>query len=141
MVVSGSTKEGEWKENHASTLPEMFKKHCRIFAEQLESRCKVNCTPHKNTLLALKLDPSVNTTEEDGIFSSRTAAHKLMMGEYSSRLIRRHKLMFAAATGAVVSSVSGPQRNSQLVPAKRAAPSIGGLPRRGQRVSSHVSVT
>ena len=47
----------------------MFKVQRRIFAEQLELRFKVEGTPDKHTLLTLKLDPSVNTTQEDGIFS------------------------------------------------------------------------
>ena len=53
----------------APALPNMFKVQRRIFAEQLELRFKVEGTPDKHTLLTLKLDPSVNTTQEDGIFS------------------------------------------------------------------------
>jgi hypothetical protein len=79
MVVSGTTKEGDWKETHTSALPDMFKVQRRIFAEQLELRFKVDGTPDKHTLLALKLDPSVNTTQEDGIFSKRTAAQRWLV--------------------------------------------------------------
>ncbi len=50
---------------------------------------QVDGTPDKHTLLALKLDPSVNTTVEDGIFSSCTASQQLMVGEYRRRLVRR----------------------------------------------------
>lgn len=32
MVVSGTTKEGDWKETHAAALPNMFKVQRRIFA-------------------------------------------------------------------------------------------------------------
>jgi hypothetical protein len=124
MVVSGATKEGDWKETHASALPNMFRVQRRIFAEQLELRFKVDGTPDKHTLLALKLDPSVNTTQEDGIFSKRTAAQLLMAGEYRRRLVRRHKLM-VAAVGAAGSSVAGSAGSSALVPGKRAASSTG----------------
>ena len=55
MVVSGATKEEDWKETHANALPNMFKVQRRIFAEQLELRFKVDGTPDKHTLLALKL--------------------------------------------------------------------------------------
>ena len=57
--------------------------------ERLKSRFQVDSMPDKHTLLALKLDPSVNTTVEDGIFSSCTASQQLMVGEYRSRLVRR----------------------------------------------------
>jgi hypothetical protein len=69
----------------------------------------------------------VNTNVEDGIFSSRTAAQQLMVGEYRRRLVRRHKPMFMAAN-AMVSSVSDSQVNSPAaLPAKRGAPSMGGV--------------
>ena len=52
----------------------MFKFQRNSFAQDLESRFQVDGTLDKLTLFALKLDPSANTTVEDGIFSSRTAA-------------------------------------------------------------------
>ena len=99
--------------------PGMFKVQRRIFAEQLELRFKVDGTPDKHTLLALKLDPSVNMTQEDGIFSKRTAAQLLMVGEYRRWLVRRHKLMVAAV------GMAGSAGSSALVPAKRLASSTG----------------
>ena len=125
MVVPGTTKEGDWKETHTSALPVMFKVQRRIFAEQLELRFKVDGTPDKHTLLALKLDPSVNTTQEDGIFSKRTAAQLLMVqlqsavGEYRRWLVRRHKLMVAAV------GMAGSAGSTALVPANRLASSTG----------------
>jgi hypothetical protein len=68
---------------------------------------------------------------QDGIFSSRTAAQQLIVGEYRRRLVRRHKLMFMAAN-AVVSSVSHSQVNSPAaLAAKRGAPSMGGVAMKG----------
>jgi hypothetical protein len=55
---------------------------------ELESHFQVHGTPDKNTLVTLKLDPIVNTTAEDCIFSSRTTVYQLMMGEYSLQLVR-----------------------------------------------------
>ena len=121
MVVPGTTKEGDWKETHTSAVPGMFKVQRRIFAEQLELRFKVDGTPDKHTLLALKLDPSVNMTQEDGIFSKRTAAQLLMVGEYCRWLVRQHKLMVAA----VQVGMAGSAGSSALVPAKRLASSTG----------------
>ena len=124
IVVSIAMKEGEWKETHASALLNMFKVQRRIFAEQLELCFKVNGMPNKHTLLALKLDPSVNTTQEDGIFSKRTAAQLLMVGEYCHLLVRQHKLM-VVAVDLEGSSVAGSAGCSALVPDKRAASSTG----------------
>ena len=108
-VVSGTSKDGDWKQIAASTLPDMFKLQRRIFAEQLELRFKVDGTPDSYTLLALKMDPSVNTTEADGIFKTRKASQQLMDGVYRRRLVRRQKMLTAG--------------NPSSVPAKRVAPS------------------
>ena len=53
MVVSGTTKDGDWKEAHTSTLPTMFMLQRSIIAQKLESRFQVDGTPYKHTLLAL----------------------------------------------------------------------------------------
>jgi hypothetical protein len=109
----------------------MFKLQRSIIAQELESRFQVDGTPDKYTLLALKLDPSVNTTVEVGIFSSRTASQQPMEGEYRRRLVRRYKLVFMA-DNTVVSSVSDSQVNSSApLPAKRGAPSMGGVAKKG----------
>jgi hypothetical protein len=130
-VVSGTTPDGDWKEAHTSTFPSIFKMQRSFFAQELESRFQVDSSPDKNTLLALKLDPSVNTTVEDGNLPSRTAAQQLMMGEYRRRLVRRHKLMFMAANF-VVSSVSDSQVNFPAAPpGKRGAQSMGGVAKKG----------
>ena len=36
QVVSGTSKEGAWKDMNASSLPHMFKKQREIFAKQIE---------------------------------------------------------------------------------------------------------
>ena len=99
QVVSGTSKEGAWKDMNASSLPHMFKKQREIFAKQIEDRFKVKGTPDKHTLLALMMDPSLDTTEETGIFADRPAAQTLMVGEYHRRLLRRLQLMRASDVG------------------------------------------
>jgi len=47
MVVSGTTKDGDWKEAHTSTLPTMFMLQRSIIAQKLESRFQVDGTPDK----------------------------------------------------------------------------------------------
>ena len=76
----------------------MFKMQRSILAQELESRFQFDGTSDNNTLFVLKLDPSVNTTAEDGIFSLRTRAshphspapeRALVLAEYQARLRRR----------------------------------------------------
>ncbi len=125
-IVSGTTKDGDWKEVHVSSLPTMFKEQRRIFAAEIEKRFKVDGTPDKHTLLALCMDPSVDTSDDQGIFATRHAAQELMMGEYRRRLLRRATLLRSAATAAAGSSTSpvlpAAMTPDPIVPAKRAAP-------------------
>ena len=143
MVVSCDTKEGDWKETHASALPNMFKVQRCIFAEQLELRFKVHGTSDKHTLLVLKLDPSVNTTQEDIIFSKRTAAQLLMAGEYLHQLVRWHKLMVGllALQGLPLQDERVLLRSSlvSVLIHQRGQQTV--LPRRGQRAFSHALTT
>eukprot|EP00966_Prymnesium_polylepis_P289937 6697210-Prymnesium_polylepis.2 len=122
QVVYGTTKEGEWKDVNAAALPVMFKKQREIFARQLEMRFKVSGTPDKHTLLALMMDPSVDTTEEEGIFCARPAAQTLMVGEYRRRLLRRLQLMRAATAADIAGPAAASAGSGPLPPAKRTAP-------------------
>ena len=60
-LVSGTTKEGEWKEAAAASLAPMFKKWREIYARELTKRFMLDVTPDEHTLLALKLNVSINT--------------------------------------------------------------------------------
>ncbi len=92
---------------------------------ELESHFQVDGTPDKNTLLTLKLDPIINTTAEDCIFSSRTAVYQLMMGEYILQLVCWHKLMFVASE-----SDSSPA----LIPANCWSLSMAGVAKKGPSI-------
>ena len=113
-IVSGSSKEGDWKEVHGNTLPTMFQKQREIFGTQMDERFKVTGTPDKPTLLALAMDPSVDTTHE-GIFSSRSAAQELMDGEYRRGLMRR-----GHAISRKQKQVSSPSKSKGGAPASSA---------------------
>ena len=89
QVVSGLTKQGIWNEHHDAHLPDMFRRFRSTMVEELESRFHVRTTPDAPTLLALQMDPYLDTSEESGIFSDRTAAQTLMFGEYKRTLLRR----------------------------------------------------
>lgn len=116
MVVSGTSAEGVWKDFHEGTLPEMFKKFRSILSEQLESRFHVHSTPDKYTLLALAMDPTVNTSSEDGIFKSASAAQALMEAEYRRALRKR-----APQKGSSSDSTPSNQGSSSLADGAEAA--------------------
>ena len=88
QVVSGQSKAGIWSDMHHANLPEMLRKFRTILATQLEQRFHVTTTPDKYTLLALAFDPSVDTTANEGIFSTASAAQELMEGEHRRALMR-----------------------------------------------------
>lgn len=87
-IVAGQTKEGDWTEVQGCNLPTMFKKFRSILSDQLKERFKVSTTPSKYVLLALAMDPSVDTSPT-GIFQDRCAAQSLLEGEYRRALRRR----------------------------------------------------
>ena len=126
-LVSGTSKEGGWTDVHASTLPDMFKTQRDIFAKELDARFKVKGTPSKLTLLALRMDPSVNTTWEQGIFASRSAAQELMEGEYRRALLRRAHSRASTSGGGSSGARATPAEGATpiLPPAKRNVPSSG----------------
>ena len=97
QVVSGTSKDGEWREIHAQTLPPMFQKMRTILAAEIDKRFKVRGTPDELTLLALAMDPSVDTSREKGMFQDRSAAQELMVGALRRGLLRRHQLATVAA--------------------------------------------
>jgi hypothetical protein len=89
QLVFGQTKEGEWREVHAGTLPSMFRTFRRVFAEELNSRFGITTTPSRHILLALAMDPSQDTSAATGRFSQRSAAQQLLEGEYRRALRKR----------------------------------------------------
>eukprot|EP00966_Prymnesium_polylepis_P202233 4685227-Prymnesium_polylepis.1 len=92
---------------HEANLPDMFRKFRKVLAKQLEARFNVTTTHDKYTLLALALDPSVDTTTEDGIFSTAAAAQALMEGEHRGALMRCQKRSAAVRAPAAATSGAG----------------------------------
>ena len=54
------------------------------------------------------MDPSVDTTADEGIFSKRAATQTLMVGEYRRRLLRRLQLMRAAPAAPAAAANDAP---------------------------------
>jgi hypothetical protein len=110
-IVSGTSADGTWRPVAALSLPLMFRTQRTIFAEELSDRFHVKSTPDKLTLIALMMDPSVDTSKDSGIFNGRPAAQKLMEGSYRAALRRRGLLLSrsssaTAAGGRSASAVS-----------------------------------
>ena len=53
-----------WKETNASSLPTMFRTFRKELAAQLTTRFSLDTTPSKHVLLALKMNPAIDTTCE-----------------------------------------------------------------------------
>ena len=138
QVVSGHTKEGEWREMHEANLPEMFRNFRSIFARQLEQRFKVKSTPDKYTLLSLAFDPSIDTSADDGIFSESSAAQALLEGEHRRALMRRQLRTPCAPSASKASSGS----QSTVVPTTPTAgpPSTSTVKAAGKRPVGPASV-
>ena len=128
QVVSGHSKDGIWSDMHHSNLPEMFRKFRTILATQLEQRFHVTTTPDKFTLLAIAFDPSVDTTADEGIFSTSSAAQTLMEGEHRRALMRcqqRTAPARAPATPPATSAVPPATPNAPVQAPATPAPAIG----------------
>ena len=124
QVVGGTTKDGEWREMHGAHVPQMFQTFRTVLVEQLDERFHCSTTPDKPTLLSLAFDPSVDTSDEAGIFSERSAAQQLMQGEHRRALQRRHHRMRMAALPAPTLAPDGSRAAAAplRVPVALAAP-------------------
>jgi hypothetical protein len=90
-LVSGRGDTEAWKETNAAGLDPMFKTFRKEFAAQLTARFKLDTTPSKHVLLALKLNPSVNTASDSPQMENKSAKYELMQAEYV-RALRRQAL-------------------------------------------------
>ena len=122
QVVSGFTKQGAWNEVHNAHLPEMFRHFRSIMAEELESRFHVRTTPDAPTLLALQMDPYLDTSEESGVFSGRTATQSLMLGEYKRALFRRMRASTVLRTAPAPAPAPAPASATPPTPAPPLVP-------------------
>ena len=90
-VVSGRGATETWKEVSAASLPAMFKLFRIELAAQLTKRFRLDTMPSKHVLLALKMNPAVNTQVDGPTLAGRFAVAELMDGEYK-RALRRQGL-------------------------------------------------
>ena len=93
-LVSGTSKEGEWKEASAASLAPMFRKWREIYAEQLTKRFMLDTTPDEFTLLAMKMNPSINTELDGPELTGKQAKAETMKGVYM-RALRKQGILLA----------------------------------------------
>ena len=98
-IVSGEGDTEEWKAANVNTLPKFLQVFRSIFAEQLDLRLKVKGCPDKHVLLALRMDPTVDTSPTGKIVNGKAAMLQLMDAEHLHVL--RHRYFHMAKASAV----------------------------------------
>lgn len=88
-IVSGRNETEAWKEANASALAPMFLTFRKEFAKQLTTRFSLSTTPSKHVLLALKMNPSINTSATSHLLVGKAAMAELMKAEYQRALRRQ----------------------------------------------------
>ena len=63
-LVSGRKESEVWKEVSGESLPSMFQTYRKLLATELTTRFQLDTTPNTHVLLALKMNPSVNTNAD-----------------------------------------------------------------------------
>ena len=93
-LVSGRDATETWKETNASSLKPMFKTFRKEFASELTTRFTLDSTPDKHTLLALAMNPSLNTTSSSPLLTDKRAMYEMLVAEYK-RALRRQAVRLA----------------------------------------------
>ena len=104
QIVSRRDNEETWKDVMGSSLNPMFQKIRSIFATEAAKRFKLTGTPNEHILLALKMSPFVDTSEnsENSLFAPTTLA--LMDAAYMKALRMRYLHIRSSALASSASS-------------------------------------
>ena len=120
-LVSGRGDTETWKETNAAGLDPMFKTFRKEFAAQLTTRFSLDTTPSKHVLLALKLNPSVNTATDSPQMENKSAKYEMMQAEYI-RALRRQALFQDGRTKPAPPPGTAPPAAAVESPAPATAP-------------------
>ncbi|KAK3248272.1 hypothetical protein CYMTET_42257, partial [Cymbomonas tetramitiformis] len=82
-TVSGADEEETWNTVHADTLPADLKQFRRVVAQQVEARM---LTLDEDTLISLKMNPSLDTSAEGTLFKDKQGSFELMEAGYNRQL-------------------------------------------------------
>jgi hypothetical protein len=120
-LVSGRKETETWKEVSASALPPMFKTFRKELVSQLTTRFALDTTPNKHVLLALKMNPSVNTATNSPQLEGKAAKAELMEAEYK-RALRRQAIRQHRAAAPATATAPTPTAEPAAVPIATTAP-------------------
>ena len=98
-LVSGRKESESWREGSGDSLPPMFKTYREVLAKQLTKRFELDTTPNKHVLLALKINPSVNTNPDSPQLKGKAAKAELMQAVYK-RALRRQAILIQQRSSA-----------------------------------------
>jgi hypothetical protein len=80
--VSGVGKDEAWDFKPVAQLPAHFSLFLSLLAEELKTRF---LKPTKYTLLALKMNPSVDTSDDGELFHDKAGLKDIMTSHYNNR--------------------------------------------------------
>ena len=124
-LVSGRDTEASpevWKEHNASGLPPMFKTFRKELASQLTTRFCLDTTPSKHVLLALKMNPSIDTGPDSKQMAGKTAKFEMTEAEYTRALRRQAIRTFTANSPAPAPAPAPAETPATETPAAAAEP-------------------
>ena len=124
-VVSGRGAAEAWKEINASSLPAMIKTFRTIFSAQLTTRFNLDTTPSKHIQLALKMNPSLNTSMDGPLLIGKLAFAELMEAEYR-RVLKRQAVLQARVGPSLIFNLNAtaPADTPAPAPTPAAAPTV-----------------
>ena len=104
-LVSGRKESESWKEVNGDSLPPMFRTYREVLSKQLSKRFQLDTTPNKHVLLALKINPSVNTNLDSPQLKGKAAKAELMQAEYK-RALRRQAILIKQRSSADAATIA-----------------------------------
>ena len=129
-LVSGRKESQSWKEVSGDSLPPIFRTFREVLAKQLTKRFELDTTPNKHVLLALKINPSVNTNPDSPQLKGKAAKAELMQAEYT-RALRRQAIFLKQRSSADAATIAA-------AAAARAAAATAAAPTRRPSLLGHV---
>ncbi|KAK3281813.1 hypothetical protein CYMTET_10409 [Cymbomonas tetramitiformis] len=123
-VVSGADEDETWTIVHADTLPSDLKQFRKVVAEQVSERM---LTLDEDTLLALKMNPSLDTSSDGVIFKEKQGSFEMMEAVYNRQL--RYRGTYLLKSGLLDTQGKGAHGdNSEAQASLPSTESGGGIP-------------
>ena len=129
-LVSGRKESQSWKEVSGDSLPPIFRTFREVLAKQLTKRFELDTTPNKHVLLALKINPSVNTNPDSPQLKGKAAKAELMQAEYT-RALRRQAIFLkqrSSADAATIAAAAAARAAAATAAAPTPAPVAAAAP-------------